>query len=112
MGSIHASDLINGKRPEFPPPLSNPWSDFPVGIQHFPAEAFLSDREWIADHPGRGFDPDKPLGRDERRKFRNDHSHFMMRRWYETDFRAPHPNLDEVRKAMEELDREKKAPKP
>lgn len=65
-----------------------PWVSKTPVWQHFPLEFYLYEREWRRDHP----DPVGYYGHEQR--------NYVIRRWFETDQAARHPDLRTIRQKL------------
>ena len=128
MGMIRAYDLLYSTNIEsqiwaHAPKIDDQWArirhipGFDSLFWHFPNEFELYRVEWDAAHlhrpPIAGLavqDHDEmyqPTVRGVRREEVLERDRYVARRWFETDEKAPHPDLEKVRAALKSLEAEK-----
>lgn len=111
LGAVRAFELVKPKYPGPVPGLNAPHEPPKKGMgyaraigicgQHFPEEIWLYEQEWELAHPD--LEDLLALPEPERGALLLQRDSYVNERWFETDRLAPHPDMEAVRKALDEL---------
>lgn len=104
MGAVRFRSLLGQKLTSRTSTESNPTAPLAVFVNgdHFAYEQLQYVEEWVAAHPE--VPPVLSLRGTEKRARVADQSNYVVKRWYETDEKAPHPDLEKVAAELKKLD--------